>query len=89
MITLLDAALPAWRLYLAGIAILAAVSTLGIIAYKLEQRGAEQATTKIERANNANQDTAHKATSAVDLCYGGNGTWDVSRGVCVHSGAGQ
>lgn len=78
--------LRAW-LVAGGVALAAAGAAYFLHAsYK---RGEAAAVTKIERANNANQDTANRSMDAIERCYASGGDWDRAGRVCVGPGPGK
>lgn len=75
-----------WRIW----AVLGVVGGLVVAGLWLHHsgvvEGGAETTLRIEEANHAARDRADEASTSVDRCYGGGGTWDRSRGVC-HVGA--
>lgn len=86
MITILDGLLPAWRIYAAGLAIVAALGAATFIYFHIYDSGKTAATATIERANNAATDKANAggddAGKAYDACIAAGGHWDRSNLVC-------
>ena len=84
MLPLLALTPGSWRLIGGGLLI---VGFLGWVAYErqhLINQGAQEATQKIEEANDKAKQKADAGSQSVDGCFATGGVWDREHGVCDH-----
>ena len=75
-----------WK-FIIGAALVASI--VGLAVYErqsLLKQGAQEATQKIEEANDHARAQADVGSQAVDACYSHSGVWDRSTGVCGGTG---
>ena len=56
------------------------------LADRIEQRGAEQAVQKVEKANRTSEENANAGESDIRACGAGGGAWDRFERLCKRPG---